>query len=218
MDILILLVVTIFLIKRLKDTLGTRTNLEKKRDFFSNETGQDNVIILPKRLEEKDVVLNAADVNLKVKEDIIKEKLESFCAEEFLEQASTAYEALIRAYCEKNIKMLEKFCSPKVYQAFLEGIQKLNDQQLTQHLDDDFDVLDLAVEKTEVVEKEGEEYAHVTVYFKSKQIITLHDENDVIVTNPAKTKTLHKDVWTFAKRISDPASDWILIKTKTLNT
>ena len=200
LDILIFGVIAIFLIFRLKNILGTKTNFEnnslkekKQPKQFSNvvslKTNQNNSVN-----EEINKIINV-DSNF----DMVN----------FLDGSKTFFEMVLKSFVSGNLDNVKDFIKPSVLKSFKNAIDDRNKESETL-------IIDLiSVEKNKIVSSViTRSSIKINVAFETLQITALMDKNDKIIDGDTDKEILVKDEWVFEKKIKDQNPNWTLIETK----
>ena len=200
LDILIFGVIAIFLIFRLKNILGTKTDFEdnglkekKQPKQFSNvvslKTNKNNSLN-----EEIDKIIKA-DSNF----DMVN----------FLDGSKTFFEMVLKSFVSGNLDNVKDFIKPSVLKSFKGAIDDRNKENETL-------IIDLiSVEKNKIVSSViTKSSIKINVVFETLQITALMDKNEKIIDGDTDKEILVKDEWIFEKKIKDQNPNWTLIETK----
>ena len=200
LDILIFGVIAIFLIFRLKNILGTKT------DFEDNGLKQKKQ---PKQFSN--VVSLKANKNSSVNEEIDKIiKVDSnFDMVNFLDGSKTFFEMVLKSFVSGNLDDVKDFIKPSVLKSFKGAIDDRNKENETL-------IIDLiSVEKNKIVSSViTKSSIKINVVFETLQITALMDKNEKIIDGDTDKEILVKDEWIFEKKIKDQNPNWTLIETK----
>ena len=199
LDILIFGVIAIFLIFRLKNILGTKTDFEdnglkekKQPKQYSNivslETNKNNFN------EEIDKIINVDS---------------DFDVVNFLNGSKTFFEMVLKSFVSGNLDDVKDFIKPSVLKSFKGAIDERNKENETL-------ILDLiSVEKNKIVSSViTKSSIKINVVFETLQITALMDKNEKIIDGDTDKEILVKDEWIFEKKIKDQNPNWTLIETK----
>ena len=200
LDILIFGVIAIFLIFRLKNILGTKTDFEdnglkekKQPKQFSNvvslKTNKNNSFN-----EEIDRIIKA-DSNF----DMVN----------FLDGSKTFFEMVLKSFVSGNLDNVKDFIKPSVLKSFKGAIDDRNKENETL-------IIDLiSVEKNKIVSSViTKSSIKINVVFETLQITALMDKNEKIIDGDTDKEILVKDEWIFEKKIKYQNPNWTLIETK----
>ena len=200
LDILIFGVIAIFLIFRLKNILGTKTDFE---DNGLKEKKQ------PKQYSN--IVSLKTSKNNSANEDIDKIiKVDSnFDMINFLDGSKTFFEMVLKSFVSGNLDNVKDFIKPSVLKSFKGAIDDRNKENETL-------IIDLiSVEKNKIVSSViTKSSIKINVVFETLQITALMDKNDKIIDGDTDKEILVKDEWIFEKKIKDQNPNWTLIETK----
>ncbi|MGE0211695.1 MAG: Tim44/TimA family putative adaptor protein [Parvibaculaceae bacterium] len=228
---LIILAVAVVVLWRLRSVLGTRTGHERRYDPFppaetgdkrSLPTGEDKVIPMPGRkpAEAPRPVAEAEPEpvwkGVAPEGSALAQGLEAIAAEdpefkprEFLEGAKIAYEMIVTAFAEGDLKALKSLLTPVVYEGFEDAIaaREKAGETLESKL--------VGIDGTEIVGAalDGRR-ASVTVKFRSQTIRATRDaKGEVIDGDPLHVDAM-TDVWTFERDIRSSDPNWSLADTE----
>ena len=200
LDILIFGVIAIFLIFRLKNILGTKTDFE---DNGLKEKKQ------PKQFSN--VVSLKTNKNNSFNEEIDRIiKVDSnFDMVNFLDGSKTFFEMVLKSFVSGNLDNVKDFIKPSVLKSFKSAIDDRNKENETL-------IIDLiSVEKKEIVSSViTKSSIKINVVFETLQITALMDKNEKIIDGDTDKEILVKDEWIFEKKIKDKNPNWTLIETK----
>ena len=200
LDILIFGVIAIFLIFRLKNILGTKTDFE---DNGLKEKKQ------PKQYSNI-VSLNTSKNN-SVSEEIDKiiKVDSSFDMINFLDGSKTFFEMVLKSFVSGNLDNVKDFIKPSVLKSFKGAIDDRNKEN------ENLIINLISVEKNKIVSSViTKSSIKINVVFETLQITALMDKNDKIIDGDTDKEILVKDEWIFEKKIKDLNPNWTLIETK----
>lgn len=233
---LIFLVLAIVVIVRLRSVLGRRTGqerppLDRVRRSESATNGaapsQDNVITLPRNNDAEASVQTAAraaaaDERIKLflppdspaaqgLVDIARAD-PAFDPANFVRGAKAAYERIVIAFANGDVKALKSLLSKEVNEGFSSAIS--DREKRGEMVETDF----VGIDRAEIVEAElKNKTAQVTVKFVSQLITAIRNRGgEVIDGDPKKVKEM-TDIWTFARETSSRDPNWRLIATQAAN-
>ena len=200
LDILIFGVIAIFLIFRLKNILGTKTDFE---DNGLKEKKQ------PKQYSN--IVSLKTNNNNSVNEEIDKiiKADSNFDMVNFLDGSKTFFEMVLKSFVSGNLDNVKDFIKPSVLKSFKGAIDDRNKENETL-------IIDLiSVEKNKIVSSViTKSSIKINVVFETLQITALMDKNEKIIDGDTDKEILVKDEWIFEKKIKDQNPNWTLIETK----
>jgi len=199
LDILIFGVIAIFLIFRLKNILGTKTDFE---DNGLKEKKQ------PKQFSNV-VSLKTNKNNSNEEIDKIIKVDSNFDVVNFLNGSKTFFEMVLKSFVSGNLDNVKDFIKPSVLKSFKGAIDERNKENETL-------ILDLiSVEKNKIVSSViTKSSIKINVVFETLQITALMDKNEKIIDGDTDKEILVKDEWIFEKKIKDQNPNWTLIETK----
>ena len=201
LDILIFGVIAIFLIFRLKNILGTKTDFEdnglkekKQPKQYSNivslETNKNNFN------EEIDKIINVDS---------------DFDVVNFLKGSKTFFEMVLKSFVSGNLDDVKDFIKPSVLKSFKAAIDDRNKEKETL-------VIDLkSFKKHEIFRSEiNKSSIKINVIFETFQIKALIDQNEKIIDGDMNKEIVVKDEWIFERKIKQENPNWTLIETKSM--
>ena len=200
LDILIFGVIAIFLIFRLKNILGTKTDFEDNGLKEKEQTKQfSNVVSL--KTNKNNSVNEEIDKIIKVDSN--------FDMVNFLDGSKTFFEMVLKSFVSGNLDDVKDFIKPSVLKSFKGAIDDRNKENETL-------IIDLiSVEKNKIVSSViTKSSIKINVLFETLQITALMDKNEKIIDGDTDKEILVKDEWIFEKKIKDQNPNWTLIETK----
>lgn len=220
-DIVFFAMVALFLVLRLRSVLGKRTgnersgNERRQADPLSpsptlpGRKDSDNVIALPDRGGMRD---SAAPAGSPLEAGLaeIRSADRGFNEREFVGGARQAFEMILGAFAQGDVKTLRGLLSDEVYANFANEIERR--EKAGEKLESSIqrmrsvDIADAKLQGSE---------AMVTVKFVTDQVNVLRDAKGEPL--PEQSTAAHEvvDLWTFARdtRTNDP--NWLLVATDT---
>lgn len=217
-DIVFFAMVALFLVLRLRSVLGKRTGNERRptdplspAPTLPGRKESDNVIAMPDRGGARDTA-TAAPAGGAVAAGLAEIRAEdrNFNERDFLGGARAAFEMILNAFAQGDVKTLRGLLSDEVYANFANEIERREKAG---------EKLETTIERmraTEIVDaKMSGSAATVTVKFVTDQVNMLRDAQGNPL--PDQSTDAHEviDLWTFARdtRASDPT--WLLVATDT---
>ena len=199
LDILIFGVIAIFLIFRLKNILGTKTDFEDNGLKEKKQPKQYSNIVSLKT--NKNNSNEEIDKIIRVDSD--------FDVVNFLNGSKTFFEMVLKSFVSGNLDNVKDFIKPSVLKSFKGAIDERNKENETL-------ILDLiSVEKNKIVSSViTKSSIKINVVFETLQITALMDKNEKIIDGDTDKEILVKDEWIFEKKIKDQNPNWTLIETK----
>ena len=199
LDILIFGVIAIFLIFRLKNILGTKTDFEDNGLKEKKQPKQFSNIVSLKT--NKNNPNEEIDKIIKVDSD--------FDVANFLNGSKTFFEMVLKSFVSGNLDNVKDFIKPSVLKSFKGAIDERNKENETL-------ILDLiSVEKNKIVSSViTKSSIKINVVFETLQITALMDKNEKIIDGDTDKEILVKDERIFEKKIKDQNPNWTLVETK----
>ncbi len=211
-QLLVLAAIAVFLILRLRNTLGTREGFEKpplvdedarkrrRTDFEVIEGGPDH-----------DVTDNVPE-NSPLGHTLatMKRVDNSFLVGEFLGGAKGAYEMILMAFEKGDLSGVTPFISEEVYEAFQTVIDDREAKKLI--IEATFlGVSDLSLR--DVIFDEDTNEAEITVRFAGELTYLVRDNAGDIIEGSATEVKRQFDLWTFARVMNSGDPNWRLVAT-----
>lgn len=235
---LLALLVTVFVVIKLRGALGRRTPDEDQaryeRQVKAREARDqaaaagDKVVTLPQRREqeqsdqgqfdqqpektaEERLELRSAEISKDARPQLLKiaEKDTSFNAEHFASGAKQAYEMIVTAFAEGNRELLGNLLSQDVFEGFASAMDDRDGRG--EKVDQSF----VGINRCDITDADlsGSE-ASITLKFVSQLITATMDSNGEIISgDPQKIQEV-TDIWTFARDVQDSNPNWRLVATQ----
>ena len=189
LDIILLAMFAGFIILRLRNILGRKTDHQGKpvSRYF------------PKGVE----VLKDIEANEAIRQNNVDESAKKH----FLKGANVAYEQIITYFAKGDKKSLKALLSKKLFADFSEVIDGRKKKELK------YETTFIGLKSSKILEfKKIENIYKVSVNFVSEIITCVKDKNNKIVEgNPDTIKTVH-DVWKFSKNMWSQDPTWYLVE------
>ena len=211
-QLLVLAGIAVFLILRLRNVLGTREGFEKppvqlpergsrsRPDFEVIEGGPDRDIT--DHVEDGSDAAHALG-GMKLLEP-------DFSVSEFLGGARGAYEMILMAFEKGELKEIEPFLAPEVYQTFVDVVGEREDQGLT--IEANF----VGIRELELVDAtldRDTQEAEITVKFVGELTsVVRNTEGEILEGDPTEIRR-QKDVWVFGRTMGTRDPNWKLVAT-----
>lgn len=216
LDIVFFAMLAIFLGLRLRNVLGRRTGLEKRRPdpFKPAEPAPaqpaDNVLRLPDR-DRKALETLTADEDTPLARGIkaIHQADKTFDVTGFVGGARGAFEMIITAFAKGDLQALRPLLADGVFDNFKRAVDDRTSRGET------LETTLIGLTSTEVVDADLEgSTARVTIRFVSEQVNLTKDASGKTVDgDPNKIVTI-TDVWTFARDVRSSDPNWMLVETR----
>jgi predicted lipid-binding transport protein (Tim44 family) len=230
-DIVLFAMIAAFLILRLRSVLGRHKDSgeghqSKQKKMFSSETPDnqanenefaDNVVSLPDPNQTQtraSVPKEGTSINMPSDAGVnqIQTELPGFDPTEFLVGAKTAFEMIVQAYAEGNIKLLETLLNDEVYNNFFDAIETRKTENVV--LENTL----VRIASGEIIEAfMSDSIANITVKIISEQINVTRNSAGAIVEGQADQISLVTDIWTFARNTNSKDPNWQLVATRSLD-
>ena len=204
LDILIFAIIAVFLIFRLKNILGTKTDFE---DSSFNKNKTENNIAKVVSIDTKKTTQSNDKEN---KETLkIKEIDKTFDHIQFIEGSQIFFKMVLDAFVEGNLDKVKEFIKPSVLKNFNFAIKERNKESETL-------IINLkTINKTEIFSSEiTKTVLRISVLFESFQIKALKDKDNNLIDGDLNKEILVKDIWVFERKINYLNPNWTLIETK----
>ena len=210
-EILVLAGIAIFLVLRLKNVLGTREGFEKpplqetsssknNRDFRVIDGGEDTDITdnIDKKSPSADALTRMKKVD------------NGFLVNEFLSGARSAYEMILMAFENGDLKEVEVFLDADVQDAFQQVINTRAEKKL-KVVAEFYGIRELSLKSADFDEKT--KIAELSVAFTGELSSVVKNEEGEIIEGDAKQVKRQKDTWTFSRDLSSTDPNWLLVAT-----
>ena len=226
---IIFLALAVFIFLRLRSVLGQRTGRERPPydPYAARErtrpTGNDKVVALPSRGPAESAAKPTEDAKpadrwkgIAQPDSAVAKGLDAITAEDkafepkhFLGGARAAYEMIVTAYAEGDLRTLKNLLSRDVYDGFEAAIRERESKGET--TESRF----VSIDKSDVTgaELRGRS-AQVTIRFVSQLVSVTRDRNGAVVEGNPEKVTDVTDVWTFARDVSARDPNWKLVATE----
>ena len=186
-DIILLGMIAGFIILRLRSILGRKTGHESK--------------VYPS-FEEKRFNISKNEVKpIKQNHNVLEGKDKK----EFLKGAEIAYETILTAFANGEVKKLKDLLTPMMNSNFSDAIEARNSEKIKS----EFTFIGIKESSVEKYEKVND-VLFATVRFVAEVISVKKDKDDKIIEgNPDKIKFV-TDIWKFTKNIKKNSPNWYL--------
>ncbi len=240
---LIALIAAVVVALKLRSVLGQRTDDDdarverrtREREFGDEDRAKsDNVVTLPTARTDQDDLRpetprptdeerRARIENMANKDPRLIKGLESiraadsdFDPDHFIEGAKQAYELIVTAFANGDLKALREFLSEDVYRSFEAAVKEREKDGVV--LDQTF----IGITKSDVLEAEvNDGNANVVVHFGSEMISATRDQSGNVTAGDPNAVEDITDIWTFSRDISTARAranpNWKLVATQAPN-
>ena len=221
-QIIVLAAVAFFLFWRLKSVLGSRQGFEKAKDKNNKDDNTSNINRKSKKNEDIiDLKPNLMDEDIA---DYVEENSQDFkvltemkkieegwIVSHFVSGAKLAYEEILMAFENGDLKKIKKMTSNEVYLTFKDVIDDRNAKGL--RVEASFGgVRDIRIKDVKLNKRSLE--ASITMVFRCDISYSIKDKNDKLLEGGSDNVKKQKDVWTFARKLNSDIPNWYLIKTE----
>ena len=203
LDILIFAIIAIFLVFRLKNILGTKSELNETKVKKDNDTNEfSNVISIDKK-QTKD----------EYDKEVIKIQQidKSFNKQEFLSGSEVFFKMVLDSFVLGNLDKVKDFIKPSILKNFNLVINERKKEKETLIIDiksiNKIELISATVSKANI---------KINVLFETFQIKALKDKTENIIDGDINEEILVKDIWVFERKTNDINPNYTLIETKSL--
>jgi predicted lipid-binding transport protein (Tim44 family) len=201
-DILIFGVIAVFLILRLKNILGTKTDTHNQ-DINKKETSKNFSNIIPLKAKR-----NIGD--LKEIEKILKTDPQ-FQVNEFLSGTTTFFKMVLDSFANGNVENIAQYLKPSVLKSFKIAINERLNEKETEIIElnsiQKNEIRSVSITKTSI---------KISVLFETFQVRALMNKDSNVIDGDKDNEILVKDEWVFERKINSKNPNWILIETKSV--
>ena len=201
-DILIFGVIAVFLILRLKNILGTKTDANNQ-DINNRETKKNFSNIVP--FEEK-----KENVNLKEIEKILKVDPQ-FQVDDFLSGSKTFFKMVLESFANGNVDNIEPYLKTSVLKSFKIAINERIKEKETEIIELNSikknEIRSVSLTKTSI---------KISVFFETLQVRALMNKDSKVIDGDKDNEILVKDEWVFERKINSDNPNWVLVETKSV--
>lgn len=215
-DIFILAMIAVFIINRLKNSLGKKTGNEsdiaqkfsQKPSKFTESNPDKEIKENKKQLREpKEIMLHEnSTINEKLN-NIIKID-PNFTVENFFDGAKKAFEYILVKYSEDDVKSLKPLLANEIFISFSDQIKQRRSKKqklgITILKIDDPEIIDVNIVKNKL--------CMIKVEFKSQQVQITKDSKDMVIEGNDNLILNITEFWTFSKELKNKNPNWILEK------
>ena len=219
-DIFILAMVAVFIINRLKNTLGKKTGNEADiAQKFNQKQSKFTESNPDKELQDKRNESNSTK-NIRLhKNNSINQKLNKLTTEDqnfslvnFLDGAKKAFEFILAKYSENDVSSLKPLLADDIFTSFSGQIK---DRQKKK---EKLGITILSIDEPEIIDVVlKKDNCSIKLEFKSQQVQTTKDSNDNVIEGNDNLILNITELWTFSKKISSKNPNWILEKIEEKN-
>ena len=201
-DIVIFGVIAVFLILRLKNILGTKTDIEDP-NINKEQSGKKFSNVLPLKTNINKNSSNEVQKIVKVDPQ--------FNVDDFLSGSEMFFKMVLESFVNGNIDNIEEYTKPSVLKSFKNAI---NDRIK----ENEIEIIELnSIKKHEILSANITKTSiKIRVLFETLQIRALMDKDKKIIDGDKDNEILVKDEWVFERKINTNNNNWVLIETKSV--
>ena len=200
-DILIFGVIAVFLILRLRNILGTKTDTNDQ-GINKKETSKNFSNIVPFK-EKKEGVLKDIEKILKVDPQ--------FQVDDFLTGSKTFFKMLLESFANGNVENIAPYLKPSVLKSFKSAINERIKEKETEIIELNSikknEIRSVSLTKTSI---------KISVFFESLQVRALMNKDSKVIDGDKDNEILVKDEWVFERKINSDNPNWVLVETKSV--
>ncbi len=208
-QLLFLAVVVVFLVMRLMSVLGTRDGFEPKIEAKKDRKSDHLKVV--EGSKDPDIA-DFAEVDSPTGRALAEMKRvdHGFNVSEFVAGSRQAYEMIIMAFEQGDLKLLESLLAPDIYESFSSAIHEREDKGYT--VDASFigvREITLKSARFDADEREGE----ITMRFVGELTSVVKDSDGKVVEGSASEIKRQTNIWTFARLMGTDNPNWLLVAT-----
>lgn len=223
LDIILFAAIALFLVFRLRSVLGRRTGHERPPpDRLSAQNNDaptnDNVVELPDRSvktgdnQDEEFLVDGSDDPLAAGLTQIKIADSTFDTQEFITGARAAFEMVVQAFAEGDLKTLRSLLNDEVYENFSAAVQQ------RENVEEQLETTVIGVKNADIMEARVEgRMAFITIKFLSEQVNVTRDKDGEVIDGDPNRVTEITDIWTFARNTRARDPNWTLVETRSSN-
>lgn len=200
-DILIFGVIAVFLILRLRNILGTKTDANDQ-GINKKETSKNFSNIVPFK-EKKEGVLKDIENILKVDPQ--------FQVDDFLSGSKTFFKMVLESFANGNVENIAPYLKPSVLKSFKSAINERIKEKETEIIELNSikknEIRSVSITKTSI---------KISVFFETLQVRALMNKDSKVIDGDKDNEILVKDEWVFERKINSDNPNWVLVETKSV--
>tara|TARA_A100001015_G_scaffold248397_1_gene285784 strand:+ start:205 stop:834 length:630 start_codon:yes stop_codon:yes gene_type:complete len=201
-DILIFGIIAVFLILRLRNILGTKTDANNQ-DINKRETSKNFSKIIPLKAKKE-------NGNLKEIEKILKADPQ-FQVDDFLSGSKTFFKMVLESFANGNVDNIAPYLKPSVLKSFKSAINDRIKEKDTEIIELNSikknEISSVSITKTSI---------KISVFFETLQIRALMNKDNKVIDGDKDNEILVKDEWIFERKNNSNDPNWVLIETKSV--
>ena len=201
-DILIFGVIAVFLILRLKNILGTKTDANNQ-DINNREMSKNlsNIVSFKEKKENG---------NLKEIEKILKVDPQ-FQVDDFIAGSKTFFKMVLESFANGNVENIEPYLKTSVLKSFKIAINERIKEKETEIIELNSikknEIRSVSITKTSI---------KISVFFETLQVRALMNKDNKVIDGDKDNEILVKDEWVFERKINSDNPNWVLVETKSV--
>ena len=200
-DILIFGVIAVFLILRLRNILGTKTDANDQ-GINKKETSKNFSNIVPFK-EKKEGILKDIEKILKVDPQ--------FQVDDFLSGSKTFFKMVLESFANGNVENIAPYLKPSVLKSFKSAINERIKEKETEIIELNSikknEIRSVSITKTSI---------KISVFFETLQVRALMNKDSKVIDGDKDNEILVKDEWVFERKINSDNPNWVLVETKSV--
>ena len=201
-DILIFGVIAVFLILRLKNILGTKTDANNQ-DINKRETSKNFSNIVPFKEKKENGDLKEIEKILKVDPH--------FQVDDFLSGSKTFFKMVLESFANGNVDNIEPYLKTSVLKSFKIAINERIKEKETEIIELNSikknEICSVSINKTSI---------KISVFFETLQVRALMNKDSKVIDGDKDNEILVKDEWVFERKINSENPNWVLVETKSV--
>ena len=201
-DILIFGVIAVFLILRLKNILGTKTDANNQ-DINNRETSKNFSNIVP--FKEKKEIGDLKEIQKILKVD------PQFQVDDFLSGSKTFFKMVLESFANGNVENIEPYLKTSVLKSFKIAINERVKEKETEIIElnsiEKSEIRSVTLTKTSI---------KISVFFETLQVRALMNKDSKVIDGDKENEILVKDEWVFERKINSDNPNWVLVETKSV--
>ena len=201
-DILIFGVIAVFLILRLKNILGTKTDINDQ-NVNNKETSKNFSNIIPLKTNKNNS--SSGDVEKILKVD------PKFNVDDFLFGSTTFFKMVLESFAKGEIDNIAEYLKASVLKSFKSAINERIKEKETEIIElisiKKNEIRSVNITKTSI---------KISVFFETLQIRALMNKDSKVIDGDKDNEILVKDEWVFERKINSDNPNWVLVETKSV--
>ena len=215
-DIFILAMIAVFIVNRLRNSLGKKTGNEsdiaqkfsQKPSKFTESNPDKEIEKSKKQFRESTKIILHENSSINEKLNNIVKLDPNFTVENFVDGAKKAFEYILLRYSEDDIKSLKPLLASELLKNFSDQIKQRQSKKQSLGITilkiDDPEIIDINIEKNKL--------CFIKLEFKSQQVQTTKDSKNIVIDGNDNLILNITELWTFSKELKNKNPNWILEK------